>query len=560
MRRLNIIERFKKKYGIDAVSMKRAVKFKEQYGGEIGGILLNLGLISEDQLVDTLAEHFGLKRFSEFSDKFDLEAILTYFPPETLKALVRQGSLPIYVENGQVWILTANPMIDGGREIILKNGLAERVRYVIGGERDIRDISSQLMDKLDQNEGEDKDLVEDSNRIKEMAYEAPVIKFVNSTIARGVDFNASDIHFEPFQGSYRIRFRIDGVLHSVDTLEERFYLAVVSRIKLLAGLDIAERRLPQDGKINLRISGKEIDIRVSCFPTVKGEVVVLRLLYQESVSFDIGTLGLEEDNKEIFMKMIQRPYGLLLVTGPTGSGKTTTLYAALSKINLPTRKIITVEDPVEYQLNGINQIQVKPDINLTFANALRSIVRQDPDVIMVGEIRDAETAEIAIHAALTGHLVLSTIHTNDSVSALFRLVEMGVEDYLLNAALLGVVAQRLVRKVCQACSEEVEFPEEFLNDVNSRRALKKYFSGEAPLKYKKGRGCPQCSNTGFKGRIAIFEMFEHTEELREIFMREKSRDKMLSHLRKRGFRTLREDGMLKVIKGITTPQEVFGVV
>jgi len=347
----------------------------------------------------------------------------------------------------------------------------------------------------------------------------------------------------------------------MDVLKETFYLATVSRVKLLSGLDIAEKRLPQDGKFSTKIASVFLDIRVSTIPTVKGEGVVMRLLYRERLTFDIKKLGIESDYEELVVKLISNPNGILLVTGPTGSGKTTTLYSVLTRLNSHERKIITIEDPVEYQLDGINQIQVKSEIGLTFANALRSILRHDPDVIMVGEIRDRETAEISIQSALTGHLVLSTLHTNDASSSLFRLVDMGMEDYLINAAIIGLVAQRIIRRNCTFCSHHDRLSEDVLKEYHIDEIVERFSRLlEGGPKFMRGDGCPKCVGTGYRGRIAIFELFEYRDELKEVFLRKRSLESLKAALRdNKDFRTLREDGMLKVAKGLTTLEEVLRV-
>jgi len=402
---------------------------------------------------------------------------------------------------------------------------------------------------------------QDTAKLKEMAFEAPVVQFLNHLLSRAVELRASDIHIESSEHRYRVRLRIDGILHEKDVLEEQFYLAAVSRVKLLAGLDIAEKRLPQDGKFSTRIASHLLDIRVSTIPTVSGEGVVLRLLYREKLSFDLENLGMEADHRRMITDVIRRPHGMLLVTGPTGSGKTTTLYSMLTRLNSEERKIITTEDPVEYQLQGINQIQVKSEIGLTFAGALRSILRHDPDVIMVGEIRDKETAEISIQSALTGHFVLSTLHTNDAASSLFRLMEMGIEGYLINAAVTALIAQRIARRNCPFCTRPDEPPEYLLQECGVFEIMKRFAElipgGPA---YMKGEGCPQCAGTGYRGRTAIFELFDYTDDLREVFLKTMSLEALRQAVcANPGFRLLREDGMIKVIKGLTTIEEVLRV-
>lgn len=352
---------------------------------------------------------------------------------------------------------------------------------------------------------------EDVAHLRDMASEVPVIRMVNQMLVRALESRASDVHIEPFENQLKIRYRIDGILHEVESPPKQLKAAVISRLKILAQLNIAERRLPQDGRIKIRLAGKDVDMRIATVPTLYGESVVIRLLERSQIFTQLDSLGFPPTLLQQFNDMIAKPHGMILVTGPTGSGKTTTLYGALEKINDPGKKIITIEDPVEYQLSGVNQIQVKPQIGLTFANGLRSIVRQDPDVIMVGEIRDAETAEIAVQAALTGHLVFSTLHTNDAAGAISRLLEMGVQDYLLASSLLGVLAQRLVRRLCPRCRKEVPFA-----GVDSRDfELKQQFGNGNAVMWEPG-GCENCSGTGYLGRIGIYELLPATAEICRI--------------------------------------------
>jgi general secretion pathway protein E len=394
---------------------------------------------------------------------------------------------------------------------------------------------------------------ENVDQLRDMASEGPVIRLVNLIITRAIEKRASDIHMEPFEDHFRVRYRIDGVLHDVESPPKRLQAAIISRIKIMSKMNIAERRLPQDGRIMLRVKGKEVDFRVSTVPTIHGESIVLRILDKSSIVLDIQKLGFGGDTLEAFQKLIEHPHGIILVTGPTGSGKTTTLYCALGKINSPDKKIITVEDPVEYQLKGINQIQVKPAIDLTFANALRSIVRQDPDVILIGEIRDAETADIAIHSALTGHLVLSTLHTNDAPSAITRLINMGMEDYLLSSTVIGILAQRLVRAACPYC----QVPS--APDPAVVQEMKMDGMNPEEIRAFDVKGCPQCGNTGYWGRMGIFELLQVTEDIQKLILEKKDSNLIKERARKNGMRTLRQDGWLKVREGITTISEVLRV-
>ncbi len=394
---------------------------------------------------------------------------------------------------------------------------------------------------------------EDVDHLRDLASEAPIIRLVNRLILNAVEIRASDIHFEPFENEFKVRYRIDGVLHEVDSPPHRLQAAIISRVKIMAKLDIAERRLPQDGRIKLKISDKEIDFRVSTVPTVFGESLVMRILDRGNLILDLNKIGFPGRILDQYNELIKQPYGMILVTGPTGSGKTSTLYTTLAKINSSELKIITLEDPVEYQLHGINQIQVNPKIGLKFASGLRSIVRQDPDIILVGEIRDKETADIAIQSALTGHLLFSTLHTNDSCGAITRLLDMEVENFLLSSTLLGVLAQRLVRVICSACKEEYE-PEERLVKSMGIEAKE-----AAETKFYRGAGCEECRNTGFKGRIAIFEFLQVDEDIRREIVNRSSTEMIKKTAVKKGLTTLRQDGWDKVRQGLTTIPEVLRV-
>ncbi|RKQ63534.1 type IV pilus assembly protein PilB [Thermovibrio guaymasensis] len=391
------------------------------------------------------------------------------------------------------------------------------------------------------------------DNLKSLANQAPIVKLVNALIMEALKKGASDIHIEPFEKELRIRYRIDGVLHEVGKYQPSIKDAVVARIKVLSGLDIAEKRLPQDGRMKAKYQGREIDFRVSTVPTIYGEKVVLRILDKGSLKLDLSELGLEDREYELLKKAIFSPYGMVLVTGPTGSGKTTTLYSCLLTVNRPEVNIMTVEDPVEYNLYGINQVQVNPEIGLTFARVLRAFLRQDPDIIMVGEIRDTETAEIAIEAALTGHLVLSTLHTNDAPSTVTRLVDMGIEPFLVSSSVILVIAQRLARRICPYCKAPYTYPEEVLLEVG--------FTPEEieKLQTYKGMGCEKCDFTGYKGRVALYEVMEVVPEIRDAVVKGKNADEIRKIAKKYGMRTLREIGKIKIAKGITTPEEVLRV-
>ncbi len=400
------------------------------------------------------------------------------------------------------------------------------------------------------------DMEENLEHLKDMASEAPVIRLVNLLIRKALEMRASDIHFEPFEREFKVRYRIDGVLQEMESPPKRLQAPIISRLKLMANLNIAERRLPQDGRIKLRVGGREVDIRLSTIPTLYGESVVLRLLNQEEVILDLNQMGFTDDILTRFNKLIRSPYGIILVTGPTGSGKTTTLYGALSKINTPDKKIITVEDPVEYQLNGINQVQAKPQIGLTFASALRSILRQDPDVILIGEIRDLETAEIAVQASLTGHLVFSTLHTNDAASAATRLRDIGVENYLIASSLIGVMAQRLLRVLCPKCKEPIVVDRVLADRIREETGETEDLTGKTLYKSK---GCEECAGTGYKGRTVIAELLTVNDSVRRAILQGATEKEIKAEAEETGFIPMRENGMRKVKAGITTVAELLRV-
>jgi general secretion pathway protein E len=436
-----------------------------------------------------------------------------------------------------------------GYEVDICLSKAEEIADAISSE-------SSSMDRIieDYDEGSiDVNEEGDVDHLKDLASEAPVIRLVNLIISRAVELQASDIHFEPFEDSFHIRYRIDGILHDMESPPKNLQAAVISRIKIMSKLNIAERRLPQDGRIKLRVQGKQIDFRISSLPTLFGESVVMRILDSESITFDLDHLGFPKENLQSFENLIARPHGIILVTGPTGSGKTTTLYSALNKINAPDKKIITVEDPIEYQLHGVNQVQVKSAIGLTFANTLRSILRQDPDIIMIGEIRDAETAEIAIHAALTGHLVFSTLHTNDAAGAITRLMEMGMENYLVSSSLLGILAQRLVRNVCPKCAAT------YVPDSETIREMEIAPEDIEGLELARGEGCEYCADTGFRGRSGIYEMMMIDDEIRKLIISNTDSKIIKDKARSLGMQTLRESGWSKVKDKKTTVSEVIRV-
>jgi general secretion pathway protein E len=485
------------------------------------------------------------------------------FVIETLSTrFIRENKVvPIEFVQNTLKLVMANPR---DREVIdaLKIAVAHNILVYASDPKSIDDYiekfyaeETQDINKLIENI-EDNALQimrddEDVGRLQDLASEAPIIRLVNIIITRAVESRASDIHIEPFADELRVRYRIDGVLHDIEIIPKKLQAAIFSRIKIMAKLNIAERRLPQDGRIMLKVGGSEIDIRISSIPVLYGESVVMRLLNKEGILIDMNQLGFPDDTLKLFNNIIDQPNGIILVTGPTGSGKTTTLYAALDKINSPDKKIITVEDPIEYQLKGINQIQVKPQIGLDFPNILRHIVRQDPDIIMIGEIRDLETAEIAIQSSLTGHLVFSTLHTNDAPSALTRLLDIGVQHYLLAATIRGILAQRLVRVNCPQCREIYKMP------VDVERTKKIDWQTDVTL--YRGKGCEKCAYTGFYGRTGIYELLQIDNAIERLITKNADVNEIRDNARKNGMRTLLEDGLLKVKAGTTTINEVYRV-
>ena len=523
--------------------------------GTLTALLARLGLVSERDLAEAWAELLGVPLLSA-RDAPEL-------PPAEVELSARflrqHHVVPVATAGDRPGLLVSDPgdpyplqaaELACGRPLALHVGLRSDVddlieRYYGQG----RSAMGTIVENLEGGGSEE----EDVEHLRDLASEAPVIRLVNLIIQRAVEQRASDIHIEPFESRLKVRYRIDGVLHEVEAPPASSTAAVISRVKIMAKLNIAERRLPQDGRIMLRVQGKELDLRVSTVPTSFGESVVMRILDRESVVFDFSVLGFTDNFQQRFIDVLERPHGILLVTGPTGSGKTTTLYTALSRINTADVKIITVEDPVEYQLEGINQIQVKPSIGLDFAGALRSIVRQDPDVIMIGEMRDLETCRIAIQSALTGHLVLSTLHTNSAAGGVTRLLDMGVEDYLLGSTINGILAQRLVRRL----DPETAVPYEALPEVVEQFELHKY-TDERPIRLWKP-GSSAANPTGYRGRRAIMEFLVMTDPLRRLIMQRADAGEIERAARAEGMRTMYEDGIAKAVAGVTTLEEVLRV-
>nr|WP_145547180.1 ATPase, T2SS/T4P/T4SS family [Variovorax boronicumulans] len=534
-----------------ARDLERALAAQQELGGLIGRVLLRLGLVSEADLVQALSEQLGLAlvRAGDFPA----------FPPEVEglnpQFLLHNAICPLRVENGELHVAMAVPQ-DAFLVQALSLASAMPVRPCLALEADIEKALAEPAPGEAPADGMDDgpDGAEFVEHLKDLASEAPVIRLVNTIIGRVTELRASDIHLEPFDDGLHVRYRVDGVIHLGEQVPPRLAAAVGSRVKLLAHLDIAERRLPQDGRIRTRVKGRELDLRVSTVPTVHGESVVMRVLDRADVRLDLQRMGFAPDTLARLQQLLERPHGILLVTGPTGSGKTTTLYAALCRIDAGAHKIITVEDPVEYQLEGINQIQVHPQIKLSFASALRAILRQDPDIIMIGEMRDGETAQIAMQAALTGHLVLSTLHTNTAAGAVVRLKDMGVEGFLITSAVNGVLSQRLVRTLCEACRQAYE-PGDAVRHSTGLAQL-----GGALQPVYRAVGCAQCRGSGYRGRTGIHELLVLDEPMRAAILAGDDGNALHALARRHGMRTLYEDGLRKVAAGLTSLDELARVV
>lgn len=519
-------------------------------------MLIKLGLCSDGDVAQSFVVSSGLAR-----------APANRYPPQSpipdtvsLRFLKHYHVVGLEGDDSRLRVAVMDPE-DNYVLQALKLATGKEIDVEIGQQSEI-DAALELqygegksqMDKLLDGLSSEEESSEDLEHLKDLASEAPIIKMVNFILQKAVESRASDVHIEPFEQSLKVRLRIDGVLQDIDSPPVASTAAVLSRIKIMAKLNIAERRLPQDGRIKLQMIGKELDLRVSTIPTLYGESVVIRLLDKESAVLDFATLGFVGKQAERFMDVLSLPHGIILITGPTGSGKSTSLYAALKTLNTSERKIITVEDPVEYQLDGINQIQAKPQIGLTFASALRSIVRQDPDVIMIGEMRDLETAKIAVQSALTGHLVLSTLHTNDAAAGITRLQDMGLEEYLLSSTINGILAQRLVRRLCPACKQAQPASDTLIEELQLRR-----WQPEGEILLHKPVGCPACNGIGYKGRLAIIEFLTMTDTVRKQIMKHEEAFVIQQTAIQEGMQTMYEDGVGKALQGVTTLEEVLRV-
>jgi len=549
---------------VDGEGLEKALELQAERGGRLGEVLLAQSLVKEEQLLRALGEQLQLE-FREDLEDANIPDDLVGEVPITFTRQHRMVPLG-FNDEGEVVVACADPLaisaVDDlamlvGAPVTLVLATSERINQAINLAYDRSSAHAADAMKDIAEEGGLDDFVHDFEEAVDLLDsedDAPIIRLVNSLISQAVKEHASDIHIEPGERDMVVRFRIDGILYEKIRPPKRLQASIASRIKIQAGLNIAEKRLPQDGRIRIKMAGKDIDIRVATAPTSYGERITMRLLDRSAILLDLSDLGFSPDNHKGMSSLIKSSHGIILVTGPTGSGKTTTLYACLSAINRPDLNILTIEDPVEYQLAGVSQTQVNPKINLTFAGGLRSFLRHDPDVIMVGEIRDLETAEIAIQAALTGHLVLSTLHTNDAPSAITRLVDMGVEPFLVASSIIGILAQRLVRTNCPECKHSYEASEEEVRELG----LSPEMIGPHP-KFWRGEGCPKCLETGYQGRTGIYELITPTDEVRQLILQNVDSNSIKKRAMAQGMRTLREDGARKVLAGLTSSAEVLRV-
>jgi general secretion pathway protein E len=538
-------------FQITEVDLDKALKYQQKYGGRLEQVLVNMGSLPDDQIPHLLAQYLEIPLL-DIGQWQDQE--LANVDADVFELLSSNNWLPLKKQDN-CWIFACTfPLELAVNEWLVKEDI--QAELFIASESDIQTLSAKYAQNVV--ESSDSEFVGDEEeRLRELATEAPTVNLLNSLISKALRQGASDMHLEPFQGRYRVRFRVDGVLHEVERLAPKMQLPIVTRLKILSGMDIAEKRRPQDGKIEMKIANQELDIRVSALPLNDGESVVMRFLRKDNVQYDMSVLGLSPDIEQMIREDIQTTAGVVLLTGPTGSGKTTTLYTFLNALNDDGVKIITLEDPVEYQLPGINQVQVNSDIGFDFSAGLRSIVRQDPDIIMLGEIRDKETAQIAMQSALTGHLVFSTVHTNDAASAYTRLLDLGVEEFLLNAALVSIVAQRLARKICSECSVPHPDAQEFINKYNLTELAQRFNIPEVTL--MKGQGCESCSHTGYKGRMAVIEYLRCDDAIKAMPKDSDFIPKAKQHNADINRRNLLEDGLFKAIQGLTTIDEVLRV-
>ncbi len=543
--------------------LDEALEEQKKTKKKLGTILIEKGYVEEKALNDFLSKQYGVKSVDLNSIEIPRD-VLKKVPANIAKKYVL---IPVGVENGRLKVAISDPTnifaIDEVRFVTGMNviplfsnerSIMRAIDKYYGTSTELEEIAESLdefsknVDVLKEDESEI-----DVDQLEKSAEEEPIVKLANTILSRAVQEGVSDIHIETYENDLRVRYRIDGKLRTVMTFAKSMSPKLISRFKIMSKLNIAEKRLPQDGRIRIKSGGKDIDLRVSTLPTVYGEKVVMRVLDRSSIRVELESLGFGSNDLKKYVSAIKKPYGMILVSGPTGSGKTTTLYASLNKLNREDVNIMTVEDPVEYNIEGINQVHVREDIGLTFASALRSFLRQDPDIVMVGEIRDSETAEIAIRAALTGHLVFSTIHTNDAPSTVMRLADMGIERYLIASSLVLILAQRLVRKICPYCKKEIYIPPSALEEVGFSKEEAKN------MKVYKGQGCDFCNDTGYKGRIALYEIMPISEKLRRMILDGASTDEIREEAIREGMSSLRMSGLKKIKEGITTIDEVMSV-
>jgi len=542
---------------INEQDLRRGLEFQQRFGGKLGGVLVRMGAVSEDSLLSqALSVQLSLPVMDSAEIPFEAQPFLEVMERSQIDKdwWLDQELCAWQTTDGHLHFIARDPLDDAIQEVIEQAFAQEHKVWYLTRNQDL-DKALDLIAKAGTSSGLFSDS-DDVRHLRELAEGAPVVEFVNNLLSQAIDRRASDVHVEPEERTFYVRYRVDGVLHEHLNLPRERFDAIASRIKLISGLDIAERRLPQDGRLNIRVSGQELDIRVSTLPGVHGESIVLRLLPKERQSGRLEAVGMAEDHLALFKNWISEPHGILLVTGPTGSGKSTTLYAALDAVNDRTQKIITVEDPVEYQLSGITQVQAHSEIGYTFAHALRSILRQDPDIVMIGEIRDQETAEIAVQASLTGHLVLSTLHTNDAVSAFTRLIDMGIEPFLVATSLRAVQAQRLVRKLCPHCAQPASPPSDIVE--TTRQWLPPQLHKTEPT-WQQAVGCAQCRHSGYWGRTGIYELVPVDIAMQQSIVERASAHTLRRLAHEAGHRNLRIDGWLKAWQGITSVEEVLRV-
>ena len=553
---------------ISPQNLREALDYQREHGGRLGFNLVKLGLISDDMITAVLSRTYGIPSVN--LDLFNIDpAVLRLIPQEVAQ---KHSVLPLSRVGATLTLAMVDPTnVFALDDIAFMTNLQilpvvapqAAIRKALDRAYEASQPVSSMTDMMSEITGDasNVEVVEDEQagaqvdvfELKESADEAPVVKLVNMVLVDAIRKGASDLHWEPYEKTFRVRFRIDGVLHEMLSPPKRLEPAIISRLKIMSNLDISERRLPQDGRIKLRYGAREIDFRVSILPTIFGEKAVLRILDKDALQLDMTKLGFDPWSYEKFGHAIHQPYGMVLITGPTGSGKTTTLYSAISTINAPEHNIMTAEDPVEYNLKGVNQVQVNEGVGRTFAAVLRSFLRQDPDVILVGETRDLETAQISIRAALTGHLVFTTLHTNDCPSTVARLVDMGVQPFLLSSALLLILAQRLGRRICKDCKEPIEGHEDDLVPYGH------VSEGRGKVTFFKGKGCQTCNFTGMKGRVALYEVMPITEDLRTVILKGAQTAEIREMAQSQGMKTLRQAGLIKVLEGTTTVEEVLRV-